>query len=81
MYNQSISQITQKEKLYLEDQLSQEQVCLSKCNQYLNQVQNPQVRNCIEDIRSSCEQKVNFISERLGQAGFPQNQSQRPHYY
>lgn len=68
------SQLTQKEKLFLEDQLSQERVCLSKCQQYLNQVQNPQVQNTLEDIRNRCEQKVNFINERLSQAGFPQNQ-------
>ncbi len=74
MYNQTTSQLTQKEKLYFEDELHQEKVCLSKCQQFLNQVQNPQVQSCLQDIKNSCEQKVNFINERLNQAGFPQNQ-------
>lgn len=69
------SQLTQKEKLFLQDQLSQEKVCLTKCQQYLNQVQNPHVQNTLDDIRSRCEQKVNFINERLNQAGFPQRQN------
>ena len=68
------SQLTQKEKLFLQDQLSQERVCLNKCQQYLNQVQNPHVQSSIEDIRNRCEQKVNFINEKLNQAGFPQRQ-------
>jgi len=73
MYHTQQRQITQKEKLYLQDQLHHEQVCLSKCNNYVNQVQDPQVRNTIQQVKQDCEEKVNFLQSFLQQSGFSQN--------
>ncbi|ACB85533.1 hypothetical protein [Natranaerobius thermophilus] len=66
-------QLTQKEKLYLQDQLSQEQVCLSKCNNYISQVQDPQVKNTIQQIKRDCEEKVNFLQSYLQRSGISQS--------
>ena len=73
MYQMQQRQITQKEKLYLQDQLHHEQVCLSKCDIYLNQVHDPQVRNTVDQIKKDCQEKVDFIQNFLQQSGFSQN--------
>ena len=73
MYQSQHPQLTQKEKLYLQDQLNQEQVCLRKCNSYMNQIQDPQVKNTVQKVQKDCEEKVNFLNTYLQQAGFPQN--------
>ncbi|OWZ83754.1 hypothetical protein [Natranaerobius trueperi] len=73
MYQTQQQQLTQKEKLYFQDQLHHEQVCLNKCNTYLNQVQDPQAKNSIQQVQRDCEEKVNFLQNFLQQAGFPQN--------
>ncbi|MCG0276343.1 MAG: ferritin-like domain-containing protein [Thermosediminibacteraceae bacterium] len=62
-------QLTQKEKLYLEDTLSHEKVCVTKCNFYAEQVQDPQIANMLRNLATRGQQHIDTITNLLQQAG------------
>ncbi|NPV52566.1 MAG: hypothetical protein HPY71_03475 [Firmicutes bacterium] len=66
----AVGRLTQLEKHYLKEQLSMEQLCLAKCNNYLNQIQDPALKSVIQQTRDVCQSHVNTLSSTLQQAGY-----------
>ncbi|WP_041423907.1 ferritin-like domain-containing protein [Thermosediminibacter oceani] len=62
-------QLTQKEKLYLQDTLSHERVSVTKCNYYASQAQDPQVANMLRNLANREQQHIDTITNLLQQAG------------
>jgi len=63
-------QLSSLEKHYIEEQLKQERLCLVKCNTFANQVQDPQLREVIQNLGQQCQQHVQTLSNLLQQSGF-----------
>lgn len=67
--------LTQKEKLLLEDQKSQEELCIKKYNDYANQVQDPQLKQMFQKIAQYEQQHLDTINQILnGQVPSMNNQ-------
>ncbi|MEW6243954.1 MAG: DUF3231 family protein [Bacillota bacterium] len=64
------NQLTQKEKLYIQDQIKHESLCMAKCDQYIPQCQDNAVRNVIQQVRDSSKKHVDSLSNLLQEAGF-----------
>lgn len=64
--------ISEREKLYLQDQLKAEQLCATKCNVYSQQAEDPQIKNLIEKMRSSCQKRVDTLNTLMGRFGISQ---------
>jgi len=64
------TRISQPEKFYLQEQLRLEQLCLNKCNLYMNQIQDPALRGVVQQLRDVCQGHVNTITSVLQQSGF-----------
>ena len=64
------AQLSALEKHYIEEQLKHERLCLVKCNTFANQVQDPQLREVIQNLGQQCQQHVQTLSNLLQQSGF-----------
>lgn len=57
--------LTQKEKLLLEDQKSHEELCIKKYKEYANQAQSPQLQQLFNYNAQQEEQHLNTINQLL----------------
>ncbi len=77
-------QLTQKERSLLKDQLSHEEICIQKYNKYANQVQDPQLKQMLQQFASQEQQHYDTINQILqGQQpnlGGGQQQQQKPQF-
>ncbi|MBQ3179819.1 MAG: hypothetical protein IJB55_00480 [Firmicutes bacterium] len=48
--------MTDKELLYLEDALSHEQYFQSHCNELINQLQDPNLKSCVQQLQQKHQQ-------------------------
>jgi rubrerythrin len=62
-------QLTQKEKLYLQDALSHEHICVMKYNNYANQVQDTQLADTFRNLATREQQHIDTITSLLQQGG------------
>ncbi|WIV13807.1 spore coat protein [Proteiniborus sp. MB09-C3] len=60
-----MSQLTQKEKYLLEDQKSQEELCVKKYNNYAQQTQCPQLKQLCQQLAQQEQQHLNTINQIL----------------
>lgn len=76
--------LTQKERMLLEDQKTHEQVCIDKYTNYASQAQSPELKNLFQNYAGQEQQHLNSINQLLnGQLpatgqGQQQNQTQSP---
>lgn len=75
--------LSQKEKLLLEDQKSHEEVCIEKYTNYANQVHDPELKQLFLTYANQEREHLNTINQLLsgqvpnvGQQGQQQNQQQ-----
>jgi spore coat protein CotF len=73
--------LTQKEKMILQDQKNAEQVCIEKYNNYASQAQDPQLKQLFQSYASQEQQHLDTLNQILsGQVpnmmGQQQNQQQ-----
>lgn len=57
--------LTQKERMLLEDQKKQEEICVKKYNDYANQTQNSQLKQLCKDIGQKEVEHLNTINSLL----------------
>ena len=57
--------LTQKERMLLEDQKSQEELCIKKYNNYANEAQDPQLKQLCRDIAQKEQQHLNTVNSIL----------------
>lgn len=57
--------LTQKERYLLEDQKSQEELCIKKYNNYAEQAQCPQLKQLCKQLAQQEEQHLNTINQIL----------------
>ncbi len=69
--------LTQKEKMLLQDQKSHEEVCIEKYNNYANQAQDPQLRQLFKTYESQEQQHLNTINQILNGQVPQMNQGQQ----
>ncbi|KYO69179.1 ferritin-like domain-containing protein [Thermovenabulum gondwanense] len=62
-------QFTQKEKMYLQDALGQERLCVTKYTNFANQVRDPEVSTLLRNIANREQQHVDTIVNLFQQAG------------
>ena len=62
-------QLTQKEILQLQDALSHEKICVTKYNNYANQVQDQALKTMFQDLANREQQHVDTITQLLQQGG------------
>jgi rubrerythrin len=62
-------QLTQKEILQLQDALNHERICVTKYNNYANQLQDQALSNLFKDLANREQQHVNTITQLLQQGG------------
>lgn len=68
--------LSTKEKLLLQDEKSQEQLCVEKYTKYAEKASNPQLKNLFNEIAQSEQQHLNSINQILS-GNLPQiNQGQ-----
>ena len=48
--------MTQKELLYVEDALSHAQFCMTKCNETLGLIKDPQLKLCVQQVADKNKQ-------------------------
>lgn len=73
-----MSHLTQKERFLLEDQKSQEEICVKKYNNYAQQAQDPQLKQMCQQIAQHEQQHLNTINGILnGQVPNMAQQSQQ----
>jgi spore coat protein CotF len=79
--------LTQKERMLLEDEKSNEQMCVQKYNKYANQAQDPQLKQLFQSLSSVEQQHLNTVTQILngqvpstnqGGQGQQQQQQQQP---
>lgn len=57
--------LTQKERMLLEDQKSHEEICIKKYNDYANQATDPQLKQLFTDHASQEQEHLNSINSML----------------
>lgn len=62
-------QLTQKEKLQLQDAISHERVCVMKYNNYASQVQDTEIASMFKNIANREQQHVDTLTKLLQQGG------------
>ncbi|MDI3482117.1 MAG: hypothetical protein PWQ97_1772 [Tepidanaerobacteraceae bacterium] len=62
-------QLTQKEKLQLQDALSHEKICITKYNNYANQVQDTEIASLFRNLASREQQHADTLTKLLQQGG------------
>lgn len=71
----TILQLTQKEKLHLQDALEHENICIKKYNNYANQTQDTELASMFTDLANNEQQHADTITQILQQGGAqPMNQ-------
>lgn len=60
-----MSHLTQKERYLLEDQKSQEELCVKKYNNYAQQTQCPQLKQLCKQLAQQEQQHLNTINQIL----------------
>ena len=72
------NQLSQKEKLLLQDQLKHEQVCIDKYRSYAQQAQDPQLKQLFNGYAQQEQQHYNTLEQILqGQTPSMQGQQQQ----
>jgi spore coat protein CotF len=69
--------LSQKEKMLLEDQKKHEEICIQKYTNYANQVQDPQLKQLFNTYASQEQQHYNTISQILSGQVPNMNQGQQ----
>jgi len=70
-------QLTQKERNYLEDQKSHEELCIKKYTNYSNQAKDPQLKQLFQNLAQKEQEHLNSINQILnGQIPNIQQQQQ-----
>jgi len=64
-----ILQLTQKEIMYLKDALSHEQICVTKYNNYANQLQDAELSAMFRNLANREQQHIDTINKLLQQGG------------
>ncbi len=62
-------QLTQKEISYLKDALSHEQICVTKYNNYANQMQDTELSSMFNNLANREQQHIDTINKLLQQGG------------
>ncbi|MGI5858894.1 MAG: ferritin family protein [Tepidanaerobacteraceae bacterium] len=62
-------QLTQKEISYLKDALSHEQICVTKYNNYANQMQDTELSSMFKNLANREQQHIDTINKLLQQGG------------
>ncbi|MDI9568708.1 MAG: spore coat protein [bacterium] len=57
--------LTQKERMLLQDQISHEKICIEKYNNYANQTQDPQLKQLLQTYARQEEQHLNTLNQIL----------------
>ncbi|MGI6632336.1 MAG: spore coat protein [Bacillota bacterium] len=60
-----MAQLTQKERMLLQDQLNHEQICITKYSGYASRARNPQVRKMFNEFASEEQQHYDTINNLL----------------
>jgi len=68
--------LTQKEKMILQDQKSHEEICIAKYQNYAAQADDPELTQLFESYAQQEKQHLNTINKHLGEQGQGQSQSQ-----
>jgi spore coat protein CotF len=68
--------LTQKEKMLLEDQKSHEEICIQKYSNYANQVQDPQLKQICKNNEQIERSHLNTINQLLSGNVHQMNQQQ-----
>ena len=63
--------ITEREKLYLTDQLKLEEVCAKKARMFMNQIQDPALQSILQQAGDQSQKHSNVIRGMLQEAGIP----------
>jgi spore coat protein CotF len=72
-------QLTQKEKMLLQDQQNHEKICIQKYNNYANQAQDTQLKQLFTSLEQQEQQHLNTINQVLsGQVPNMSSQQQSP---
>ncbi|HHW30787.1 MAG TPA: spore coat protein [Clostridiaceae bacterium] len=58
-------QLSQKERMLLEDQKSHEEICIQKYNNYANQTQDPQLKQLFKNYAKQEQEHYNTINQIL----------------
>ena len=58
-------QLTQKERMLLEDQKSHEEVCIKQYKEYANQAKDPQLKQLFNNYASKEQEHLNTINQIL----------------
>lgn len=74
-----VNNLTQKERMLLQDQKAHEEVCIKKYNEYANRAQDPQLKQLFQTHAQHEQQHLNTINQILsGQVpNMNQNQQQQ----
>lgn len=70
-------QLTQKERLLLQDQLSHEEVCIKKYKNYAQQAQDPQLKQLFNQYAGQEQQHYNTVNQLLQGQQPSMNQGQQ----
>ncbi|MCR4429907.1 MAG: ferritin-like domain-containing protein [Tepidanaerobacteraceae bacterium] len=62
-------QLTQKEKLQLQDAISHEKICIMKYNNYANQVQDAEIASMLRNLANREQQHADTLTKLLQQGG------------
>ncbi|MGI6318391.1 MAG: hypothetical protein ACOX1J_06655 [Dethiobacteria bacterium] len=65
----NIKNIGKAEFMSIFHQYQGESLCLKKLNAYSSQVQDPNMRNIIQQMSTQCQERANRLSSLLQQAG------------
>lgn len=65
----NIKNIGKAEFMSLFHQYQSESLCSKKLNSYLNQVQDPSLKNLISQMSTQCQERANRLSQFLQEAG------------
>ena len=61
--------ITEREKLYLTDQMKVEELCGKKVRMYMNQIQDPALQSVLQQVADQSQKHSNAIKGMLQESG------------
>lgn len=70
------SQLSQKERMFLQDLKHHEQLCIQKYNKYSNEAQDPQLKQLFQNHSTHEQQHFNTVNQILGGQVPSMNQGQ-----
>lgn len=68
------SNLTHKERDYLQDALQMENLCITKCSVYADQCRDEEIKSLLIDMGKTKRQHANKIKQLLGQPSIQQFQ-------